>query len=520
MTRPATARRPPIREVADDKLRPFRDDVLREIMRLRKGLDDLEAQVSGGGGDGAPSDSQYVLIAADADLPNARVLANGTNTTVNTGVAGQVSIDAPAAGAPTNASYVVIGLNGTLTAERVLTAGTGITVTDGGANGNATIATTITQYTDEMAQDAVGNILAASDSIFFNYSDLANEITAEIQPDGVTFSMMQEIATDRLIGRDTAGSGNPEEIAVTNGLAFTGSQQIGIANDGVTFARMQNIATDRLIGRDTAGSGDPEEISLGNGLAWSGSGSIVVDIDVGDVYSTLYEVDYTTLANNTLVDGAETIDGLSYVAANMAELGTAAVQNGTGIRMVAATSNGGAVTMTSASQLIPYIYVPLSQITGYNPVHEYVIEIYMSARILEANGEYVALGLWGVAGSPFASSTARMRAAKLVRNAGDTADVMRITTNATDSTGDVAIDSHDVMAIRVNGYGFGQAYSGIWSGGWPTSYTAHSAFPTVVVADSPCNTTDMRIFMGLGCANDASPTTSVTIARMRIRRAL
>lgn len=239
---------------------------------------------------------------------------------------------------------------------------------------------------------------------------------------------------------------------------------------------------------------------------------------VRNTVNTLYEVNFSTLANNTFVDGAETIDGLAYVAANMVELGTAAVQNGTGIRMVAAASNGGATTMTSVSQLIPYIYVPLSQIAGYDATATYIIEIYMPSRVLEANGEYVALGLWGVAAAPFASSDARMRAAKLVRNAGDTADVMRVTLNATDDTGDVDISAHNVLAIKVDGTGIGQAFSGTWSAGWPTSYTPHSIFPTAPTAENPMNSGDVRIFMGLGCANDASPTTAVTIERMRIRR--
>jgi hypothetical protein len=237
-----------------------------------------------------------------------------------------------------------------------------------------------------------------------------------------------------------------------------------------------------------------------------------------DASNVLYEVNFSTLANNTFVDGAETIDGLAYVAANMAELGTAAVQNGTGIRMIAATSNGGATTMTSASQLIPYIYVPLSQIAGYDSTATYIIEIYCPSRVLEANGEYVALGLWGVAAAPFASSDARMRAAKLVRNAGDTADVMRVTLNATDDTADVDISAHNVIAIKVDGAGIGQAFSGTWSAGWPTSYTPHSIFQTAPAADSPMNSGDVRIFMGLGCANDASPSTAVTIERMRIRK--
>lgn len=42
-----------------------------------------------------------------------------------------------------------------------------------------------------------------------------------------------------------------------------------IDNDAVTFAKMQNIATSRLLGRSTAGSGDVEELSVGEGLGFS-----------------------------------------------------------------------------------------------------------------------------------------------------------------------------------------------------------------------------------------------------------
>ena len=45
-------------------------------------------------------------------------------------------------GAPTDAEYVVMSLNGTLTNERVLTAGSGISITDGGAGSTVTIAST------------------------------------------------------------------------------------------------------------------------------------------------------------------------------------------------------------------------------------------------------------------------------------------------------------------------------------------------------------------------------------------
>ncbi len=86
--------------------------------------------------------------------------------------------------------------------------------------------------------------------------------------------------TDRLLGRDTAGAGSVEQIALDGGLEFTGgpglrrsaltgdvtasagSNSTTIANDAVTYAKMQNVsATDKVLGRSSSGSGDVEEIA-------------------------------------------------------------------------------------------------------------------------------------------------------------------------------------------------------------------------------------------------------------------
>jgi len=47
-----------------------------------------------------------------------------------------------------------------------------------------------------------------------------------------------------------------------------------VGDGGVSLAKLQNITSDRLLGRDTSGSGVPEQISLGSSLEFSGSGSI------------------------------------------------------------------------------------------------------------------------------------------------------------------------------------------------------------------------------------------------------
>jgi hypothetical protein len=110
-----------------------------------------------------------------------------------------------------------------------------------------------------------------------------------IDPATVTLAKMANIATDKLIGRDTAGTGVPEAIGVTGGVVFDGAGNIQttaftgdvtktlggtaltIANDAVTYAKMQNVTTARLHGRATAGSGDVEEITLGTNLSFTGT---------------------------------------------------------------------------------------------------------------------------------------------------------------------------------------------------------------------------------------------------------
>jgi hypothetical protein len=51
----------------------------------------------------------------------------------------------------------------------------------------------------------------------------------------------------------------------------TGSGALTIAADAVTFPKMQNIATAKLLGRGTAGTGDVEEITLGTNLSFTGT---------------------------------------------------------------------------------------------------------------------------------------------------------------------------------------------------------------------------------------------------------
>jgi hypothetical protein len=83
-------------------------------------------------------------------------------------------------------------------------------------------------------------------------------------------------------------------------LSVAGQAKANVPNDSITYAKLQNVsATDRLLGRDTAGAGDVEEIALSTGLEFSGSGSIQVNTTT---IATVAYVDSEIAAIQTTVD--------------------------------------------------------------------------------------------------------------------------------------------------------------------------------------------------------------------------
>lgn len=103
----------------------------------------------------------------------------------------------------------------------------------------------------------------------------ANVTTAKILDKNVTYAKLPDIATNTLVGRATAGTGAHELITLTaagralldDADAAAQRATMGAAASGAITASGLTIATAKLAGRTTAGTGAPEEIAVGAGLS-------------------------------------------------------------------------------------------------------------------------------------------------------------------------------------------------------------------------------------------------------------
>lgn len=157
---------------------------------------------------------------------------------------------------------------------------------------SAAVASAITAgggYTDEMAQDAVGGMVADTSTIDLTYTDGTPQLTADVKDGSITLAKQANLAQNTIIGRVTASTGVPEALTAANvrtiinvadgANAYVHPNHSGdvtsvadgaqtIANDAVTYAKMQNVsATAKVLGRVSAGSGDVEEITIDTDLA-------------------------------------------------------------------------------------------------------------------------------------------------------------------------------------------------------------------------------------------------------------
>ena len=188
-------------------------------------------------------DNNTVTLAKQADIATASFLGRNTASTGDPEVL------------PVATAKTMLGLTGTNSGDQTITLSGDVT-----GSGTGAIATTIADDVVTLAKQA--NIATAS----FIGRNTAATGDPEVLP----------VATAKTMLNLTGTNSGDQTITLTGDVtgSGTGSFATEIAADSVGFPEMANLATDRLVGRDTTGTGDPETLTVGGGLEFTGSGGI------------------------------------------------------------------------------------------------------------------------------------------------------------------------------------------------------------------------------------------------------
>lgn len=136
-------------------------------------------------------------------------------------------------------------------------------------------------------------------------ADVTDEANVKSALDGMTTTSVTPASGDKILLLDASDSDNLKHALFSSfgsGLSDGDKGDITVSasgatwtidNDVVTFGKIQNIATNRLLGRSTASSGDVEEITVGSGLSLS-SGILTASGGAGTPGGANTEVQYNS----------------------------------------------------------------------------------------------------------------------------------------------------------------------------------------------------------------------------------
>ena len=246
-----------------------------EITRLDTGL----TKPSGGSGiQGAPGPAGPAGPAGPPGPAGSGTVTSVSVTTAN-GVSGTVAD-------PTTTPAISLTL-GAITPTSVAASGAisaGATVTGSNLSGVNTGDQVIILSGDRMLTEGSDFLITESGDYILETGDVTGQgtgrIPAVITPQAVTYDKMQYVsATDRLLGRQSAGPGLVEEITCTaagralldDASAADQRTTLGAVPVGpITTSGLTVITANRLLGRVNS-AGAVEEISLGTGISFTGT---------------------------------------------------------------------------------------------------------------------------------------------------------------------------------------------------------------------------------------------------------
>jgi len=202
---------------------------------------------------------------------------------------------------------------------------------------------TITQYTDELAQDAVGNILTDTSSVDFEYVDATNQITATVLPSGVDHNQLLNYSSNQhtdhtavsiIAGTGLSGGGT---IAASRTITLTDTPVVSGTYGSATQTPTINVDNQgRILSASNTTIAIPSTaITDFNEAAQDAVGEILTD-------TSTINLTYTDASNQITVDvvpsGVNHDLLLNYVSNQHTDHSGVSISAGTGL------SGGGAIT--------------------------------------------------------------------------------------------------------------------------------------------------------------------------------